>query len=299
MFHLLTHAFFKALLFLTAGIVIHALAGEQSIDRMGGLRKHLRLAWFAMAAGCLAIAGIPPLAGFWSKDEIIARALEAGTLGVVLGIVAIVGAALTAFYMFRMLFRVFLGPEPDGGYAHAPHPSKWTMSAPVAVLGVLTVVGGLIQIPGAWHLLDDWLEPVLVADPAIEASHTGEILTITASIVVALAGILVAYLIFLRDPGTRRRLAGSLPRVRAFLHDQWRFDDVYDSAVVQPGRDLGDASLRGFEPKGATGLVTAGAASSVIGGRLVRLAQNGLVRVYAFGLMFGTALVAAVVILGR
>ena len=123
MFHLLTHAFFKALLFLGVGIVIHALAGQQSLDRMGGLRRLLPLANVGVLVGCLAIAGIPPFSGFFSKDEIIAGALDAGDLGVVLGIVGILGAGLTAFYMFRLYFRAFWGPAPEGGYdvAH-PHP---------------------------------------------------------------------------------------------------------------------------------------------------------------------------------
>ncbi len=298
MFHFMTHALFKALLFLTAGIVIHALADEQSIDRMGGLRGHLRLAWFAMAAGCLAIAGIPPFAGFFSKDQIIAEAFDSGTLGVVLGIVATVGTALTAFYMFRMLFRVFHGPEPDGGYAHAPHPSRWAMSAPVVVLGVLALIGGFLQAPGANQSVTEWLEPVLSVTPA-EAGHTTEIVTVVLSLAVALGGIALAWWLFAADPARRLRYAGTLPRVRRFLHDQWRFDEVYEDAVVQPGRDLGDAALRGFEPHGADGLVRSGAAVSTAGGRLVRRAQNGLVRVYAFGIILGTALVAAVVILGR
>ncbi|HWH14082.1 MAG TPA: NADH-quinone oxidoreductase subunit L, partial [Miltoncostaeaceae bacterium] len=300
MFHLLTHAFFKALLFLTAGIVIHALYGEQLIDRMGGLARYLRGATVLMLIGCLAISGVPPFSGFWSKDEIIARAWEAGTLGVVLGIVALLAAGLTAFYMFRMFFRVFLGPEPQGGYARAPHGAGRLMTLPVAVLGVLAVVGGLIQIPHVWHLLDDWLEPALLADPHIEASGTGELLTLLGSVLVAGLGIAVAWYLFGAEAGRRRtRLAGALPRLRGVLEEQYRFDEVYEEAVVQPGRDLGDAALRGFEPAGADGIVRTGAALSAAGAAVVRRAQNGLVRSYAFALVAGTVIVAAVFILQR
>jgi NADH-quinone oxidoreductase subunit L len=299
MFHFLTHAFFKALLFLGAGIVIHALMGEQGIDRMGGLRRYLPFAFVAMTVGCLAIAGIPPFSGFFSKDEIIAYAFAAGDLGVVLGIVGLAAAGLTAFYMFRMLFRVFLGPEPDGGYRHAPHPSRWLMSAPVAVLAVLATVGGVVEIPHVTDWLGEWLAPALTAAPDIEASGTEELVVSVISVVVALVGIGVAWWLYLADPGRRLRLAGTLPGLRRFLGDQWRFDEVYEEAVVQPGRDLGDAALRGFEPNGAEGLVTAATTVSATGGDLVRRSQNGLVRVYAYALMLGTVVVAAVIVLAR
>jgi len=299
MFHLLTHAFFKALLFLTAGIVIHALYGEQLIDRMGGLARYLRGATVLMLIGCLAISGVPPFSGFWSKDEIIARSWEAGTLGVVLGAVALLAAGLTAFYMFRMFFRVFLGPDPAGGYARTPHGPGAAMTLPVAVLGALAVVGGLIQIPEVVHALDDWLAPSLFADPGIEASHTGELLTALGSVLVAALGIGTAWFVFGADAARRRRLAGRLPRLRGVLEDQWRFDDVYEEALVQPGRDLGDAALRSFEPAGAGGLVRGGTLLSSAGAAAVRRAQNGLVRSYAFAIVLGTVIVAAVFVLQR
>ncbi len=294
MFHFLTHAFFKALLFLAVGIAIHALAGEQSLDRMGGLRHHLRLTHVAVLVGCLAIAGIPPFSGFFSKDEILATAIDAGTLGVVLAIVGIVGAGITAFYMFRLFFRAFWGPEPDGGYAHAPHNPRWTMSAPVTVLAVLATVGGLIQIPGVWHLLRDWLEPALLADPGLEATTGAEIIVIVASEALAIAAIALAYWIFVADPERRLRLAGSAPGVRALLADQYRFDEAYEEAVVQPGRDLGDVLSGGVERYGVQGTLEGVVRGVLDTGRGLRAVQTGLVRSYVLAMIAGLVAVGVI-----
>ncbi|WP_217914338.1 NADH-quinone oxidoreductase subunit L [Miltoncostaea marina] len=293
MFHFLTHAFFKALLFLAVGIAIHALAGEQSLDRMGGLRRHLRLTHVAVLVGCLAIAGIPPFSGFFSKDEILATALDAGPLGVVLAIVGLVGAGLTAFYMFRLLFRAFWGPEPQGGYAHAPHAPSWVMSAPVVVLAVLAAVGGLLQVPGAWHPLDGWLEPALLADPGLEPSVTGEVVVSVVSVLLAAAGIALAWWVFVADPARRTRLLPA-PALRGLLADQYRFDEVFEEAVVQPGRDLGDTLTRDVERVGVQGAVE-GTVRSLIGtARGLSVLQSGLVRSYAFAMVAGVAVLGAV-----
>ncbi|MCB9011567.1 MAG: NADH-quinone oxidoreductase subunit L [Actinobacteria bacterium] len=298
MFHFLTHAFFKAALFLAAGIAIHALAGEQSLDRMGGLRKHLRVAYLATAAGCLAIAGIPPFAGFFSKDEILATALEAGTVGIICAIVGLIGAGITAFYMFRLLFRAFHGTEPEGGYAHPPHASGPAMAVPVAILAVLSTIGGLIQIPGVSHNLTNWLEPALIADPGIEATHAGEIIMSIASLAVALLGIGIAWWLFGAGDERRLAMAGRLPRLRAFLLDQWRFDEVYEAVIIQPGRDLGDGAMTAGEAGIGRGLMTAAEAVSGAGARFLRFTQNGLVRTSAAAVVIGAAVVTTLIILG-
>jgi NADH-quinone oxidoreductase subunit L len=296
MFHFLTHAFFKALLFLGVGIAIHALAGEQSLDRMGGLRRHLRLTHVAVLVGCLAIAGIPPFSGFFSKDEILVHAMDAGTLGVILAIVGLAGAGLTAFYMFRLFFRAFWGPEPEGGYAHAPHNPSWVMSAPVAILAVLAAVAGLLQVPGLWHPLDDWLEPALLADPGLEATVTAEVVVSVVSVALALAAIALAWWVFVADPGRRARLAPA-PAARAVLHDQYRFDEVFEDAVVQPGRDLGDVLTDRVERYGVQGAVEGAVVSLVGSARGLSALQNGLIRAYAFAMIAGVAIVGAVLAL--
>jgi NADH-quinone oxidoreductase subunit L len=296
MFHFLTHAFFKALLFLAAGIVIHALAGEQSLDRMGGLGRHLRLAYAAMAVGCLAIAGVPGLSGFFSKDEILAHALEAGSLGIALWALGTLAAGLTAFYMFRLLFRTFAGSEPEGGYAHAPHPAGWVMSAPVVILAVLAAVGGWLQVPGGWSLLGDWLDPVLadVAEP-LEATASGEWVTGIASSTLALVGIGLAWWLFAREPERGRRLGARLATPRRILEQAYRFDEAYEEAVVAPGRDLGDVLLGGVEPRGVQGIIGAAVGGVREAAVALRAAQSGLLRTYIWALLLGAVAVGVII----
>jgi NADH-quinone oxidoreductase subunit L len=295
MFHMLTHAFFKALLFLAVGVVIHALAGQQSLDRMGGLRRVLPLANVGVLVGCLAIAGIPPFSGFFSKDEIIAGALEAGDLGVVLGIVGIVGAGLTAFYMFRLYFRTFWAGAPAGGWDVArPHPSGWTMSVSVVVLAIGATFVGWLQVPGGWHAVDEWLEPALIADPGIEVGTAAEVVASVASVALCLIAIGLAWWAFVADPGRRTRLARTAPATRELLLDQYRFDEVYEQAVVEPGRELGDVMTRDVERYGVQGAVEGVARSLVELGRGLRGVQTGLVRAYAFAMIAGAALVGVI-----
>ena len=179
MFHLMTHAFFKALLFLAAGIVIHALAGEQDIRNMGGLRDALPRTYLFMLIGSLALAGIFPFAGFWSKDSILASALASGTYGFVLFVAGLIGAFLTGLYTFRMIFLVWRGDRSPYAREHLHDTSHGeapaSMLVTVAVLAVLSVIGGWVQIAGLWHPLADWLAPV--AEPLVEPSVTQDWVT--------------------------------------------------------------------------------------------------------------------------
>ena len=294
MFHLMTHAFFKALLFLSVGMAIHALAGEQSLDKMGGLGRTLKSTALAVLVGCLAISGIPPFSGFWSKDAILSNALAAGPLGVVLGLVGMVGAGMTAFYMFRLFFRAFTGPEPDGGYHPHPHPPSMIMVYPVMVLAVLATIGGLVDIPGVWNPFGDWLAPALTAAPDIEAT-TGEewFATITSLILVGI-GVSLAFWIFKADPQRRLRLAGTATGARTVLHDQYRFDDVYEDAFVQTGRDLGDVLANDVERVAVQGSLEGTARGVVDIGRGLAVLQSGLVRGYVLAMVAGVAIIGIV-----
>jgi NADH-quinone oxidoreductase subunit L len=312
MFHFLTHAFFKALLFLTAGIIIHALHGEQSLDKMGGLRKPLRFAYFAFATGCLAIAGVPGFAGFFSKDEIIGMAAAQGTYGWVLFGISTVGAFLTSFYMFRLLLRVFYGSEPEGGYHGEFHMSGPAMTIPVAILTVLSIVGGWIQVPFGWKKVTDWLEPVVGGIPqkvnedgtltavghlAAEPSHKVEVIVLIVSLAVALLGILLAWYIFAGGSERRMRISARHPHIRSFLEDAWRFDEVYDETVVLAGRSAGDGLRDHVEPNVIVG---AGRGTRHLFGDMARFMhqiQTGLVRTYAVALMGGLAGIALIFIL--
>jgi NADH-quinone oxidoreductase subunit L len=295
MFHFLTHAFFKALLFLGVGIAIHALGGEQSLDRMGNLRRYLPVTNVVVLIGCLSIAGVPPFSGFFSKDEIIASAFEVGAPGAFCGVVGLIGAGITAFYMFRMYFRAFWGPEPEGGYRERPHEGGWAMAVPVCILAAGSTLAGFLQIPGGWQLVSDWIEPTLSV-PEIEPSGTVEAVSSIISVVLALAGIALAYWVFVADPGRRLRLLPA-PAGRDLLQDQYRFDEVFEEAVVQPGRELGDVLTARVERVGVEGSIAAVVRTLVDAGRGLRVVESGLVRAYAFAMIAGVAIVGAVLAL--
>ena len=198
MFHLMTHAFFKATLFLAGGLVIHALAGEQDIRKMGGLRKSMPFTFLAFVAGSLALAGIPPFSGFFSKDPIIASALaRGGAFGDVLWVAALAGALLTGIYAFRLVFRVFLG-EPSAfvrehlhtGHGEGPLSMRWT----VGVLAVLATVGGFIQFAPFWTPVTTWLDPVVPS--LVEPTNAQELGTMAIGVALGLSGILIAWLLY-------------------------------------------------------------------------------------------------------
>ena len=208
MFHLMTHAFFKALLFLSAGLVIHHLANEQDIRKMGGLRKSMPRTYIAFLVGSLAAVGIPPFSGFFSKDSILASALASGGYGQVLFAAGLVGTLLTGIYTFRLLFLVFLGePSPlvkehDHGPGHAEGP--WTMMVPVAVLTVLAIVGGWLQVAGVWHPFGEWLDPVAFGREhlaLVEPTVTQDWVTSAIAVSLGTLGIWVAWILY----GARRR----------------------------------------------------------------------------------------------
>ena len=294
MFHLMTHAFFKALLFLGVGMAIHALAGEQSLDKMGGLGRSLRGTAIAVLVGCLAISGVPPFSGFFSKDSILATALDAGTLGIILGLVGMVGAGLTAFYMFRLFFRAFTGPEPEGGYHPHPHSPSLVMMVPVSILAVLATVAGVVDIPGAWDPFGEWLAPALPAAPDLEASHAQELFATIVSLTLVAIGIGLAWWIFKADPQRRLRLAGRATTAREILHDQYRFDDVYDEAFVETTADLGDVLTDPVERVGIQGSLEGAARGVVDAGRGLAVLQSGLVRGYVMFMIIGVAVIGIV-----
>jgi NADH-quinone oxidoreductase subunit L len=299
MFHFLTHAFFKALLFLAAGIVIHALAGEQGLNRFGGLRKPMRYAYLTLGIGCLAIAGVPGFSGFFSKDAILSASLEAGSLGVVCWVIGMIGAGLTAFYMFRLLFRTFWNTESPEGWPTRPHLPGWAMNVPVGILAIGAAVIGWIQVPGGWSVITDWLAPVFrdgIKAP-LEATTTGEWVTGVVSSVVAFIGIGVAWWLFAADPQRRLRLAGVGRAQRGVLEDAYRFDEVYDETFVDTTRDLGDVLRKDVEPLGPGGLITAAVTSTRDAALGLRAAETGLVRTYVFAVIAGLAVVGVIFVL--
>ena len=320
-FHMVTHAFFKALLFLGAGSVIHGLHDEQDMKRMGALRKWMPVTFATFIVGWLAIAGVPPLAGFWSKDDILLAAYEKSTI---LWAVGLATALLTAYYMSRQVFLVFYGgerwrekpaadkgeltqPEPvaagagpsDSAAAHAapgghgedhdghgsaePHESPWVMAGPLVALAGLSAVGGLLNLPfGSWKRLEHWLEPVFG-----HALHHPEVASGTkvtlagAAVVAAGIGIAFAYATFMRA----RRVDAYQPAV---LKRAWGVDSIYSAVIETPGRALAAFSAYVIDARVIDGVVNGLGAVVRGGGAVLRRVQTGYVRNYALGVAFGT-----------
>jgi NADH-quinone oxidoreductase subunit L len=289
MFHLMTHAFFKALLFMAAGLAIHAVVGEQDIRKLAGIGKLMPFTKIVFLIGSLALVGIPPFAGFFSKDSILASALDHGWYGYVIYAAGIVGAFLTGVYAFRLFFIVFTG-EPSAfarEHFHAHHGKEGPLSMrwPVAVLALLATIGGLVQFAPLWHPLSTWLEPV--AQPIAEPTSTQEWLTSALAVAVGLAGIGVAWALYY----AKRAKA---PRAVPLFERKFYWDELYDVLWYRSG----DLIARGFyalvERPLIAGSLTAVTSGLGLGSREVGRAQTGLVRSYALALAGGLAVLMVV-----
>jgi len=299
MFHLLTHAFFKALLFLAAGLVIHHLANEQDIRKMGGLRRAMPRTYVAFLVGSLALVGIPPLSGFFSKDSILASALASGGYGQLLFAAGLAGALLTGIYTFRLLFVVFLGePSPlvhehDHGPAHGEGP--WTMTVPVAALAVLAVVGGWIQIAGIWHPFGEWLDPIAVGREhlaLVEPTVTQDYVTSALAVGLGVVGIAVAWMLY----GSRKWAVPRFAAVQETLEHKFWFDELYDAIFFRPAVFVSGLVRGGIEEPligGSISGVTLGAREA--GGALGD-AQTGYLRTYALAIAGAVAVLVVVFI---
>jgi NADH-quinone oxidoreductase subunit L len=294
MFHLLTHAFFKALLFLAAGLVIHALAGEQDMRRMGGLRRLMPLTYWFFLAGALALVGVPPFAGFFSKDSILAATLAHGTFGVFLWVAGIVGAFLTGLYTFRMLFLVFHGePSAFAREHHHTHDGKEgppEMFWPVAMLAVLAVFGGWIQFAGVWTPVSDFLAPA--AAPLVEATGVQEVVSSVFAVLFGVAGIGVAWWLY----GARRATVPREPFVQRVLEHKFYFDELYDALFYRPAAWVATVWTRWIERPLILGSAVGLGVETQESGRLVARAQTGLLRAYALSLAGGIAILVVVFI---
>ncbi len=280
-FHMVTHAFFKALLFLAAGSVIHAVHHQQDMKQMGGLRRYLPVTTATFVIGWLAISGIPPFAGFWSKDEILLAAYDKSVL---LWVVGAATAMLTAYYMSRQVFLVFAGDyrgTAEGeGHAEHPHESPGTMLVPLVVLAGLSIFGGLLNLPFGhrFERLARWLEPAIAHGH--ESATTSGTKVILAVIPVALA---VAAIVFARRWAAQPDQPALEPAV---LEKAWLVDEAIAAAVRGPGRVLADASVS-FDRTVVDGAVNGVATVVRAGGDRLRLVQTGYVRNYALGIAFG------------
>jgi NADH-quinone oxidoreductase subunit L len=295
-FHLMTHAFFKALLFMAAGMVIHHLAGEQDIRRMGGMKAVMPKTYWAFLIGSLALVGIPPLSGFFSKDAILASALAAGGDGYALFAIGLVGALLTGLYTFRMFFLVWHGEQSELVRAHAePHAEShgphWlvpAMGVPVGILAVLAAVGGWLQIAGLWHPFSDWLHEV--AEPLVEPTVTQDWLTSLCAVAFGAVGVWFAWSVYRR--GTMS--VPEAPAIRRTLEHKLWFDELYDAVFYRTADEGVRLGRRVFEEP----VVEGGIAELAEGTRglasRVGLAQTGVLRVYALAIALSVAVLVVV-----
>jgi NADH-quinone oxidoreductase subunit L len=297
-FHLMTHAFFKALLFMSAGLVIHHLDGEQDIRKMGGLKAVMPRTHIAFLAGALSLAGIPIFAGFWSKDGIVAAAFATNdALGAFLYAAGLVGALLTGLYTFRLYFAVFRGEPSElvkehthGHEAHGEGPL--TMLIPVGVLAVLATVGGLVVIPGVWEPFLHWIDET--AEPLVQATVTEDYGTSAIAVSLGLIGFVVARRAF----HAGRQLVTN-PGIWRVLEHKFYFDELYDALFYRPAAALSVALRRNVEePVVERSLDEIGSGTIQVGGEVARV-QSGLLRTYAVAIAFAVAVLVVVFVAVR
>jgi NADH-quinone oxidoreductase subunit L len=295
-FHLMTHAFFKALLFMTAGLVIHHLDGEQDIRKMGGLRSIMPRTHVAFAVGGLALMGIPIFSGFWSKDGIVSAAFASGdALGYTLYVAGLVGALLTGLYTTRLYFAVWRGEPSDLVKEHAAEghgEGPRSMTIPVAVLTVLATVGGLVVIPGVWEPFLEWIDQT--AEPLVQATVGEDYGTSAIAVALALIGFFVA-----RRAFAAGRQVVTNPAIWRVLEHKLYFDEAYDALFYRPAAALSVALRRNVEePVVERSLDEIGSGTIQVGGEVGRV-QSGLLRTYAVAIAFAVCVLVVVFVAVR
>ena len=298
-FHLVTHAFFKALLFLGAGSVIHGLSGEQDLRKMGGLAPRMMTTTVTFLVGAFGLAGVPPLAGFFSKDEILGAVFHGHRY--LLWALLLAGAFMTAFYTFRLVFLAFFGgPRMPKEVAHHIHESPAVMTLPLVVLAILTVVAGLaVGIPSSQGTaFAHFLAPVL---PLEEAEHSAGVAfsLLVLSALVAIAGVALAWMIYGRTPVRAASIGVARNPLHKLLIEKYYVDEIYDALFVKPIYHLSLWLARVFDPGLIDGIVN-GVATLVTGwARGLRRVQTGFVMNYAFGILLGAVAVVAYLLARR
>ncbi len=295
-FHLTTHAFFKALLFLSAGSVMHGLAGELDMRKMGGLRDKMRTTYRTFLVGSAALAGFPLLSGFFSKDEILWYAFNKS---IILWLLGIVTAFLTAFYAFRAVFLTFWGQSRvDDAVAHHIHESPRIMTTPLTILAVLALIGGLIGIP---HLsaIEGFLEPVFAhrGEHAAEVSGILEWVLMALSGIIAIVAIILAQYMYLVNPGAPDRWSKRYPSVYKLLSNKYYVDEIYLAGIVNPLRNLAGFLSQTFDAGIIDGAVNGLATFFGRTSEETRKLQTGYVRNYSLAIVLGAVIVLGYIIL--
>jgi NADH-quinone oxidoreductase subunit L len=300
MFHVLTHAFFKGLLFLGAGSVIHAMSGEQDIRRMGGLWKHLPVTAWTFLIGTLAISGIPPFAGFFSKDELLAQVYEHSKIMWAFGLLT---SFMTAFYMFRLFFLTFFGPfRGTAEQRHHLHESPASMTLPLILLAILSTIGGFMGLPAVFsenHMLSNFLEPVLgfsrmavpAAFEAAHLDHATEYMLMAVSVAVAGVAILIAFITYVSKKAVPAEESAALSPLHKLVYNKYYIDEIYDALIVRPVMWL-STGLHRFVEKGIIDPIVNGFGKvTLAGGRNLRYLQTGAIGFYIFAMVISIALI--------
>jgi len=298
-FHLYTHAFFKSLLFLSAGSVIHALSGEQDMRKMGGLRKYLPRTFPPFLVGAVAISGIPFLSGFFSKDAILTEAFAQGRTFI--WALGLTGAVMTAFYMFRLIFLTFYGEERiDSEAKHHLHESPRVMTVPLAVLAVFSIIAGYVGLPAVVgeraDLFERFLEPVIKPAAEGHVSAGTEWLLMLASVAVAAVGIAVAYWFYLKNTRLPHALVARFPWLYKLLYHKYYVDELYGAAIVRPMVKGSDWVYGHFDLKVIDGAVNGSAAAAGFFGKALAVLQSGFVKDYALLFLLGAAIFLGVLL---
>jgi NADH-quinone oxidoreductase subunit L len=298
-FHLYTHAFFKSLLFLAAGSVIHALSGEQDMQKMGGLKKHLPWTHPTFLIGAIAIAGVPFLSGFFSKDAILTQAFVQGHYFV--WALGLAGAVMTAFYMFRLIFLVFYGNERLSPAArHHLHESPKVMTVPLAILAFFSIVAGYVGLPAVVgeraDLFQRFLEPVI--KPAYEGhvEMSTEWMLIIVSVAVAFFGIFIAYALYIRNPKIPHNLVARFPWAYRLLYNKYYVDEIYNATFVHPLVRGSEIIYDNFDLKVVDGAINGSASATGFFGRILSYIQTGLVKDYALLFLLGVVIFIGVLL---
>jgi len=293
MFHLFTHAFFKSLLFLAAGSVMHALSGELDMRKMGGLRKYLPLTYPTFLVGAIAIAGVPFLSGFFSKDAILTQAFSQGQYFI--WALGLMGAVLTAFYMFRLVFLTFFGQERLDPHAKEHlHESPRVMTVPLVILAFFSIFAGYVGLPVVLgekaNLFSRFLDPVIHPGQEAHLSSGAEWLLILISVAVAICGIYIAYIFYLKSPRTPHRIVARFPKIYKLLYNKYYMDEVYNAAIVRPLVKGSQIVYDKFDLKVIDGTIDGTAAATGFAGKVLSLFQSGLVKDYALAILLGVVI---------
>jgi NADH-quinone oxidoreductase subunit L len=293
-FHVMTHAFFKALLFLCAGSVIHAMSGEQDIRKMGGLKNALPITHLTFLLGTLAISGIPPFSGFFSKDEILAHTFEHNKLYWILGVIV---SMMTAFYMFRLYFLTFHGSFRGTQHQRDHlHESPKSMTIPLMVLAVLAVLGGFLGIPnGHMHWLHFFLKPTYTAGEArISDPHhfdATEGILMAVAVIGAVVAIGLAWTIFKKRGTVPSLNEAEMNKTQRVVYNKFYVDEIYDAIIRKPLDKISDYTYRFFEIKVVDGFVNGVGSMTRRAGDLIKYAQAGTLGFYVFAMTLAVILI--------